>query len=170
MYIDCTDCCCNSVLAVRRNGIHYTHPDASLTLNQCTLAGPVYTRMPLECHCLTQCILGYHLATQRVLAGYIGTLLEKLIWNCLTLECHWGNLDYCSLHWNTTGRTVTAPTHRHLWWSTVASMPVWNDSKWSVLCKVSFYLEFISLQWLSVLCLIRCVLQLHCVCLGYEHH
>ena len=31
-----------------------------LTLSQFTLAGPVYTEMPLECHWLTQCTLGYH--------------------------------------------------------------------------------------------------------------
>ena len=35
-------------------------PLISLTLSQCTLAGPVYTGMPLECHWLTQCTLGYH--------------------------------------------------------------------------------------------------------------
>ena len=41
----------------------------ALTLSQCTLAGPVYTVMPLKCHWLTQCTLGYHWATQRILAG-----------------------------------------------------------------------------------------------------
>ena len=35
--------------------------------------------------------LGYHWVTQQVLAGYTGTLLEKLSWNCPTLECHWRN-------------------------------------------------------------------------------
>ena len=49
-----------------------------LTLSQCTLVGPVYTGMPLECHWLTQCTLGYHWATQRILAGYTGTPLKKL--------------------------------------------------------------------------------------------
>ena len=96
----------------------------SLTLSQCTLAGPVYTGMPLECHWLTQCTLGYHWATQQILAGYTGTPLEKLSWNsptlecqwkklswiCPTLECHWRNSNFCSLHWNTTGGTVTAHT------------------------------------------------------------
>ena len=61
----------------------------SLTLSQCTLAGPVYTEMPLECHWLTQCTLGYHWVTQRILAGYTGTPLEKLSWNSPTLDCHW---------------------------------------------------------------------------------
>ena len=32
--------------------------------------------------------LGYHWATQRILAGYTGTPLERLIWNSPTLECH----------------------------------------------------------------------------------
>ena len=54
---------------------------AALTLSQCTLAGPVYTGMPLEC----QCTLGYHWATQRILAGYTGTPLEKLSW----IRPHW---------------------------------------------------------------------------------
>ena len=53
----------------------------SLTLSQCTLAGPVYIGMPLECHWLTQCTLGYHWATQQILARYTGTPLEKFSWN-----------------------------------------------------------------------------------------
>ena len=75
----------------------------------------------LECHWLTQCTLAYDWATQRILAVYTGTALEKLCWNSLTLECHWRNLvdnaplechwrNFCSLHWNTTGGTVTAHT------------------------------------------------------------
>ena len=69
----------------------------SLTLSQCTLAGSVYTGMPLECHWLTQCTLGYHLATQRILAGYTGTPLEKLSWN--------------SPRWNATGETLAFATY-----------------------------------------------------------
>ena len=34
--------------------------------------------------------------------------LEKLSWIRPTLECHWINSNFCSLHWNTTGGTVTA--------------------------------------------------------------
>ena len=49
----------------------------SLTLSQCTLAGPVYTGMLLECHWLTQCTLGYH----------------------------WKNLVETVPHWNATGET-----------------------------------------------------------------
>ena len=72
---------------------HWNVPNTSLTLSQCTLAGPVYTGMPLECHCMIQCTLGYHWATQRTFAGYTGTPLEKLSWN--------------SPHWNATGETLT---------------------------------------------------------------
>ena len=49
----------------------------TLTLSQCTLAGPVYTGMPLECHWLTQC----------------------------TLEHHWKNLVETAPHWNATGES-----------------------------------------------------------------
>ena len=79
----------------------------SLTLSQCTLGGPVYTGMSLECHWLTQCTLGYHWATQRILAGYTGTPLEKLDWNSPTLECHWRNLVESTPHWDATGETLT---------------------------------------------------------------
>ena len=65
----------------------------ALTLSQCTLAGPVYIGMPLEFHWLTQCALGYLWATQRILAGYTGTPLEKLSWN--------------SPRWNVTGENLT---------------------------------------------------------------
>ena len=79
----------------------------SLALSQCTLAGPVYTGMPLECHWLTQCTLGYHWAIQRILAGYTGTPLEKLSWNSRTLECHWRNLVETTQHWDVTWDTLT---------------------------------------------------------------
>ena len=40
----------------------------TLTMSQCTLAGPVYipvyTGIPLKCHWLTRCILGDHLGLQ----------------------------------------------------------------------------------------------------------
>ena len=108
------------------------------SINQsCKLAGPVYTGMSLEHHWFTQCTLGYHWATQRIPAGYTGTQLEKswkqphtrrpldkLSWNCSTLGWHWKNLveiaphwdatgksNFCRLHWNTTGGTVSAHTH-----------------------------------------------------------
>ena len=79
----------------------------ALALSQCTLAGPVYTGMPLECHWLTQCTLEYHWATEWILAGYTGTPLEKLSWNSPTLECHWRNLIESAPHWDATGETLT---------------------------------------------------------------
>ena len=81
--------------------------DPTLTLSQCTLAGPVYTGMPLVCHWLTQCTLGYHWTTQRILAGYTETPLEKLNWNSPTLEYHWRNLVESDPHWDATGETLT---------------------------------------------------------------
>ena len=68
----------------------------ALTLSQCTLAGPVYTGMPLKCHWLTQCTLGYHWATHRRLG---------------TLEHHWKNLVETAPHWNATGETKLNPPH-----------------------------------------------------------
>ena len=76
-------------------------------LSQCTLAGPVYTGMPLECNWLNQCKREYYWATQRILAGYTGTPLEKLSWNSPTLECHWRNLVESAPHWEATGETLT---------------------------------------------------------------
>ena len=78
-----------------------------LTLSQCTLACPVYTGMPLQWHWLTQCTMEYHWATERILAGYTGTPLEKLSWNSPTLECHWRNLVESAPHWDATGETLT---------------------------------------------------------------
>ena len=75
------------------------------------LAGPVYTGMSPERHWLTQCTFGIPLGDPRILAGYTGTPLKKLSWNYPKLECHWRNSDYCSLHWNTFGWTVTDPPH-----------------------------------------------------------
>ena len=87
---------------------HKAHAsDVTLTLSQCTLAGPVYTGMPLEYHWMTQCTLGYHWAIQRILAGYTGTPLKKLSWNSPTLECHWRNLVESGPHWDATGETLT---------------------------------------------------------------
>ena len=63
--------------------MEYCYLDPSLTLSQCTLAGPVYTGMPLECHWLTQCTLGHH----------------------------WKNLVETAPHWNATGQTLLNPPH-----------------------------------------------------------
>ena len=65
----------------------------TLTLSQCTLAGPVYTGMPL------------------VDPVYTVIPLEKLSWNSPTLECHWRNLVKSAPHWNAPGETVTFATY-----------------------------------------------------------
>ena len=112
--------------------------------------------MPLECHWLTQCTLGYHWATQRILAGYTGTPLEKLSWN--------------GPHWNATKETLTfaaytgtrleglwqpaqAPTHivKHAQQHPCQfEMTLWRDTskQWTGLCIFSTYLEFTALQWI----------------------
>ena len=164
-----------------------------LILSQCKLAGPVYNGMPLERHWLTQCTLGYHWATQRILAGYTGTPLEKLSWNSPTLECHWRNLVESGPHWEATGETLTfaaytgtpleglwQPTHtRHIQLSMQSSIHVclkWQDggtpvSKWTGLGIFSIYLEFTALQRMPVMLLTHVSAStLLCACLWYEHH
>ena len=152
--------------------------EITLSLSQCTLAGPVHTGMPLECHWLTQCTLGYHWVTQQILAGYTGTPLERLSWNRPTLGCHWRNSNFCSLHWNTTGGTVTAhtrPTHIVKQISIHASLK-WQDggtpvNKWTGLCKFSLYTEFTTLQWVPILLLTHVsTLTSLCACFWYKHH
>ena len=95
--------------------------------------------------------------------------LEKLSWKCPTLECHWRNSNFCSLHWNTTGGTVTAHTRPALIVKQIsihASLK-WQDGgtsskKWTGLCKLSLYLELTALQWIPVLLLTHMwVLQHH---------
>ena len=71
------------------------------TLCQCILAAPMYTAMPLKCHWSTQCALGHHWATQRMLQG--------------TLEHHWKNVVETALHWNNTEETLLQPTLEHHW-------------------------------------------------------
>ena len=65
----------------------------------------------LECHWVTQCTLGCHWANKRILAGYTGTPLEKLIWNRPTLECHWRNLVETDRHWDATGEIITSAAY-----------------------------------------------------------
>ena len=110
------------------------------------------------------------------IAGYIKTPLEKLGCNCPTLECYRRNSDYCSLHWNTTGRTITAPKHQtHIVnrRSIHASLK-WQDDgtpsrKWTGLCKFSFYLKFNTLQYIPVLLVKRVSTSTSpCACLGNE--
>ena len=148
--------------------------------------------MPLECHWLTQCTLWYHWAAQRILAGYTGTPLEKLSWNSPTLECLWRNLAETAPHWDATGETLTLqPTLEHHWreckgphthqahivkQSSIHARLKWQDggtpiSKWTGLCKFSFYLEFTALQWIPLLLLKHMSTSTSlCACLFYEHH
>ena len=135
--------------------------------------------MPLECHWLTQCTLGYHWATQLILTGYTRTPLEKLSWN--------------SPHSNATEETLTfaayagtrleglwqpaqAPTHivKHAQQHPCQfEMTRWRDTskQWSGLCIFSIYLEFTALQWIPVLLLTHVSTSTSpCACLWYEHH
>ena len=89
-----------------------------------------------------------------------------------TLEHHWKNLFETAPHWDANGETLTiaayngAPlerlkqstdTHAHIFIqsSIHASLKLQDDgtpsSKWTGLCKVSFYLEFTALQCIPVL-------------------
>ena len=98
------------------NGSATTDSD-TYAFNHCPYPEQVYTGwssvhwnatgMPLECHWLVQCTLGYHWVTQRILAGCTGTQLEKLSWYSPTLECHWRNLVESGPHWDATGETLT---------------------------------------------------------------
>ena len=174
---------------INQNGMHI-----SLTPSQCTLAGPVYIGMPMECHWLTQCTLGYHWTTQPSLTGYTGTRLEKLSWNSPTLECHWRNRVETAPHWDVTGKTLaetfaayTGTPLEELWQPTNAPAYMakqnsthtslkWQDgrtpiSKWTCLCKVILYLEFTALQWIPVLLLTHVSTSTSlCACLWYVHH
>ena len=79
----------------------------SLTLNQCTLAGPVYTEMPgmpLVDPVYTGIPLGdpANTCTCRVHWNTTGKT-----WNSPTLECHWRNLVESAPYWGATGETLT---------------------------------------------------------------
>ena len=148
--------------------------------------------MPLKCHWLTQCTLEYHWATQRKLARYTGTPLEKLSWNSPTLECHWRISVESAPHWDATGESLTfasyagtpldklqQPTHTpaHIVkQSCIHASLKWQDggtptSKWIGLCKFSLYLECTALQWISVLLVTHVGTSTSpCACLWYEHH
>ena len=78
---------------------------------------------------------------------------------CHTLECHWRNSSFCSLHWNTIwgdySSSHTHQAHRIKQSSTHASLK-WQDggtpsSNWTGLSKFAFYLEFTTLQCIPVL-------------------
>ena len=73
-----------------QKSLQYSH-NPSLTLSQCTLAGPVYTGMPLECHRWPS----VHWDTTERPSEYLQG----------TLEHHWKNLVETAPHWNATGET-----------------------------------------------------------------
>ena len=118
----------------------------------------IWNCLTLECHWRNVNIFRLHWNTT-----------GKNSWNCPTLGCHWRN--FCSLHWNTTGGTVVAPTHAQahiVKQNSIHASLRWQDgeapiSKWTGLCKFSFYLEFTALQWIPVLLLNMWVLQHHSV-------
>ena len=93
--------------------------DASLTLSQCTLAGPVYTGMPLECHWLAQCTLGTTGRSSEYLQG--------------TLEHYWKKIVETDPYWNATGQTLTilAYTGNH-WKNLVETAPHWDATEETV--------------------------------------
>ena len=142
------------------------------------LVDPVYTGIPLGDPANT-CRVQWSTTRKTWLKHpHTGMQLDNLSWKCPTLECHWRNSSFCSLHWNTTGGTVTAhtrPAHIVKQSSIHASMK-WQDGgtptiKWLGICKCSLYLEFSALQWLSVLLLTHVSTSTSpCPCLPYEHH
>ena len=83
----------------------------------------------------------------------------------------------CRVHWNTTGRTVTAHTHQaHIVkQSSINASLKWQDggtptSKWTGICKFSFCLELTALQWIPNLLKHVSTSTLLCACLWYERH
>ena len=119
------------------------HNYLSLTLSLCSLTGPVYTGMPLVDPVYTGITLGDPLSTCRVYWNTTG----KHSLNCATLEYHWRNSDYCSLHWSTTEGNVAAHTqtqayivkqgsiHASLKWQNGGA----TSSRWTGPCKFSFW-------------------------------
>ena len=103
---------------------------------------------------------------------------ERIRLDIHTLGCHWRNSDYCSLHWNTTGGTVTVHTHpaHTVTKSSIHASLRWQDggtpsSKWAGLCTCNFYCGFTALYWIPVLLLKRVSASTPLsACLGYEHH
>ena len=122
--------------------------------------------------------IGIPLGDSVNIAVYTGTPLEKLSWNCPTLECYWRNSDYCSLHWNTLeGLWQPKHTHAHIVkQSSIHASLKWHDdgttsSKWTGLWYSSFYLEFTALRCIRVL-LFKHVNTSTSLCArpGYEHY
>ena len=136
-------------------------------------------------HRLVQCTLECHWNA----TGWFNVHWDTTEWpsECLhgTLEHHWKILVEIAPHWNATGETLIVaactgtplagllqpPKPRHK-----VSGLKWQDggttsSKWTCLCKFSFYLEFTALQWIPVLFFKRVSISISLSsCLEYEHH
>ena len=131
------------------------------------------TGLPL----VDQCTLGYHWVTWRILAWYTGTPLEKLSWNCPTLECHWRNSIAGSTGTPLDGLEQPTHTQAHM----IKQSSIHASLKWqhggtpngqgTGLCKFSLYLEFTALQSIPILLIKRVSTS---TSLGawfwYEHH
>ena len=61
--------------------------------------------------------------TLTILAYTRPPLEKQITWNYPTMECHWRNSDYCSLHWNTTRGTHITHASCNAWQLT--SSNVW---------------------------------------------
>ena len=154
-------------------------------------------KLPLQwtsVHWLVQYTLEYHLNATRWHSVREDTTVWPSEYLQGTLEHNWknligtaptgmppGNSDYCSLPWNTTGGTITASLHTQAHivnQSSTHDSLKWQDggtpsSKWSNLCKFSFYLEFTALQWIPVLLIKRGSSSISpslSACFWYEHH
>ena len=110
------------------------------------LVGPVYTVIPLGDPGST--------------AWYTGAPLEKLSWNCPTLECNWTLYDYCDIAADigTALEGLYQPPHTQahiVKQSSIHASLKWQDdgtsSKWTGLCRFSFCLEYTALHYIPVL-------------------
>ena len=72
----------------------------------------------LECHCKATGWPSVCWDTtgrpSECLQGTLGHHWTNLVETGPHWNCHWRKSDYCSLHWNTTGGTVTAQAHKHI--------------------------------------------------------
>ena len=94
-----------------------------------SLVDPVYTGIPLGDPANTFRVHWNTTGKIYMKQFHTGMPLEKLSWKRPILGCHWRNSNFCRLHWNTIGGTVTVHTRPDTYVKAcrVASMPVWND-------------------------------------------
>ena len=110
--------------------------------------------------------------------AYTRTPLEKLSWSCPTLGCT-GEILTCVAYTGTRLDELwqTPHTQAHIvkQSSTHASLKLQDggtaNSKWTGLCKFSFYSEFTALQCIPVLLLrYMSTLTSFCACFWYKHN